>query len=277
MSACSSSKPAQKPNTLVSDSYAKTLRLFDKKQYSDALIGLEPLRFTSRGTALEGEVLFLLAKTYYYTEQYYLAADTFNRLLQQIPSTPHARSALFMIGKSYEKISPGPELDQQVTAKAIEQYGLYLELYPVPDSSRISADVEKYRELVKINPSNQSYKEGYAKATTAFARIDTLRYAARIIPRLREKLAANLYGIAHQYVQLKKYKSAGIYYDEIIKRYPDTGYLQKAWSGKIDVLVRRKKWFDASQAIDQYLQAFPGREKEIGPVRERVMKNFSNN
>ncbi len=277
VSGCSSSKPAQKANTVVSDNYGRALHLYDTKHYDEALIALEPLRFSSRGTGLEGEVLFLLAKTYYSSEQYFLAADTFTRLLQQIPSTPHARSALFMIAKSYEKLSPDTELDQQITAKAIEQFGLYIELYPVPDSARISGDVEKYRELVKINPGNPSYKEGLSKANIAFARIDTLRYAARVIPQLREKLAKNLFGIAHQYIQLKKYKAAGLYYDELIKRYQDTSYLQRAWTGKIDVLVKRKKWFDAAQAIDQYLQVYPGKQKEIESLRETVMKKFSNN
>lgn len=58
--------------------------------------------------------------------------------------------------------------------------------------------------------------------------------------KLREKLAKNTYYIARQYIQLKKYKASGIYFDEVIKRYPDTIYFEQAWKGRIDVLIKRK-------------------------------------
>ncbi len=247
-----------------------------KKIILKQLITLETLLFTSRATALEDDVLFLLAQSYFHSEQYLLAVDMFTKLQQQMASTPYARTSQFLLAKSYEKLSPNFELDQQYTSKAIENYSIYLDLYPMSDSSKVASDVETYRELLKINPGNESYKQNYATAKAQYARIDSLRYAEKAIPVLREKLAKNTFFIARQYIQLGKYTAAGVFYDEVLKRYSDTIYVKQAWEGKIDVLVKRKKWYDAGQALDQYLQLFPDRQKEMQGIREKIKHNFKN-
>ena len=275
-SGCSSSKPAMTATERVNEGYARAQKLYDKGNYDEAALAFESLLFTSRATALEDDVLYYLAQSYYRSGQYILSAEMFTRLQQQISSTPYARTSQFLLAKSYEKLSPHFELDQQSTNKAIEQFGLYLELYPMTDSAKIASDVEMYKELLKINPGNADYKQKFAEATAHYARVDSLHYAEKAIPVLREKLAKNTYFVAHQYVQLKKYKAAVIFYDEVIKRYADTVYFKQALAGKIDVLMKRKKWFDAGQALDQYVQLFPEKQKEMKGVREKINKNFKN-
>ena len=238
-SGCSSSKPAvTTPTTLATEGYAKAEKMYGNKDYDGAALTLESLLVTSRATALEDHVLFLLGKTYYNSGQYLLSSEIFTRLLKQVPSTPYAQIAQFLIAKSHEKLSPHYALDQQETVKAIDQFSVFMDLYPAPDASKILSDVETYRELLKINPENPLYKERYQKANTELAKVDTLKYAEKAIPVLRDKLAKSAYMIAQQYVQLKKYKAAVIFYDEIIKRYSDTGFVQQAWEGKIDALIK---------------------------------------
>ncbi len=275
-SGCSSSKPVTTATSRVNEGYARAMKMYDKRDYQDAAIALESLLFTSRATALEDDVLFFLAQSYYRSGQYILSAEMFTRLQQQMSSTPYAQTSQFLLAKSYEKLSPHFELDQQFTNKAIEQFALYLDIYPMTDSSKIASDVETYRELLKINPGNSDYKQSYAAATSRFSRIDSLRYAEKAIPVLREKLAKNTFFIAKQYVQLKKYKAAVIFYDEVIKRYSDTIYLKPALAAKIDVLMKRKKWFDAGQTLDQYVQLYPEKEREMKGVREKIRQNFKN-
>ena len=275
-SGCSSSKPPAAPPSavVVSEGFAKAEKLYAKKDYDSAALTLESLLVTSRATPLEDRVLFLLGETYYNSGQYLLSSEIFTRLLKQVPSTHYARTAQFMIAKSHEKLSPHHELDQQETVKAIDQFSVYMDLYPAPDDSKIMSDVETYRELLKINPENPTYKDRYAKATAELAKIDSLKYAEKAIPVLRNKLARNAYVIARQYVQLKKYKAAVIFYDEILKRYPDTGFVQLAWAGKIDALIKRQKWFEAGQVLDQYLQLYPGKQQEMKGTREKINQNL---
>ncbi len=275
-SGCSSSKPVTTATERVNEGYAKAQKLYSKGNYDEAALVFESLLFTSRATALEDDVLFFLAQSYYRSGQYILSADIFTRMQQQISATPYARTSQFLLAKSYEKLSPHFELDQQFTNKAIEQFALYLDLYPMTDSSKIASDVDTYKELLKINPGNSEYKQNYAAATAQFSRIDSLRYAEKAIPVLREKLAKNTFFIARQYVQLKKYKAAVIFYDEVIKRYSDTIFFKQALAAKIDVLMKRKKWFDAGQTLDQYVQLYPEKEKEMKGVREKIRQNFKN-
>jgi outer membrane protein assembly factor BamD len=275
-SGCSSSKPPTTATSRVNEGYARAMNTYNKGNYQEAAIAFEAMLFTSRATALEDDVLFYLAQSYYRSGQYLLAAEMFNRLQQQISSTPYARTAQFLLAKSYEQLSPHFELDQQFTGKAIEQFALYMDLYPMSDSSKVASEVETYRELLKINPGNAVYKQNYATANAQFTRIDSLRYAQKAIPVLREKLAKNTYFIAHQYIQLGKYKAAGIFFDEVIKRYSDTIFFKQALAGKVDVLIKRKKWFDAGQALDQYLQLFPDEQKEMLSIREKIKQNFKN-
>jgi outer membrane protein assembly factor BamD len=276
-SGCSSSKQATTTATSrVNEGYSRAVKSYEKHDYDAAALGLESLLFTSRATALEDDVLFLLAQSYYHSGQYLLAAEMFTKLQQQISSTPYARTAQFMLARSCEQLSPHFELDQEYTSKAIMQFATYLDLYPMVDSAKIANDVNTYRELLKINPENVAYKQSYATATAQYARMDTLRYAEKAIPVLRDKLAKNTFFIARQYVQLKKYKAAGIFYDELIKRYADTAFIKPAWEGKIDILMKRKKWFDAGQALDQYVQLFPDKQKEMQGTKDKIRQNFKN-
>ena len=275
-SGCSSSKTAETPTVavIVSEGYAKAEKSYASKDYDSAALTLESLLVTSRATPLEDKVLFLLGEIYYNSGQYLLSSEIFTRLLKQVPSTPYARTAQFLIAKSHEKLSPNFDLDQQETHKAIDQFSIYMDLYPAPDDSKTLSDVETYRELLKINPENPTYKERYLKATAELAKTDSLKYAEKAIPELRNKLAKNTYSIARQYVQLKKYKAAVIFYDEILKHYSDTAFVQQAWAGKIDALTKRQKWFEAGQVLDQYLQLYPGKQQEMKGTREKISQNL---
>ena len=275
-SACSSSKVSLDSSAAVEGSYDKALGYYGKEDYEDAALALEPVIFTSRATALEDDVLFLLGQSYYKSKQYLLAVDMFTRLLQQVPSSAYARQAQFQLAQSHEKLSTHFELDHEHTLKAIQQFAVYLDMYPGRDSAQAAADVDMYREMVKVNPSNDAYRERYLASQAELESGQSQAYAEKAIAALREKLAKNVYYIGRQYIQLKKYKAAGIYFDEVIRRYPDTIFLEQAWQSRIDVLIKRKKWFDAGQALDRYLQLYPDKASQMQDTRDEIMKNFSN-
>ncbi|MEI6638699.1 MAG: outer membrane protein assembly factor BamD [Chlorobium sp.] len=273
-SGCSSSKPATSVNDALKENYARAAKLYENKEYQSASVAFETLLYTSPATALEDDIVYLLGQSYYHTEQYLLASDMFFRLQQQMPLSPYARASQFMLAKSYEQLSPPVGLDQQPTRKAIENFSLYMEMYPMKDSARVANDVKTYRELLKINPDNDSYKQRYATASTQFARVDSLRYSTKAITRLREKLAKNVITVAREYLQFRKFKAAEIFYNELIEQYGDTSYLQQAIEGKIEVLIARKKWFDARLTLEQYLKRFPDKEKQMQSLKNKIAQNL---
>jgi len=274
--ACSSQKQAVTAETQVKEGYSRASQLYREEEYEKAAAELEPLLFSSRATALEDDVLFLLAGSYFKSEQYLLSSDMYDRLLQQVPRSPFREQAGFMLAQSYEKLSPVYELDQEYTRKAIESYSRWLGDYGTRDSVAVSRDLDTYRELLKISPDNASYRERFEGFSRELKRQGSVSHAMKAIPVLYNKLAASAYSVARQYVVLKKYKAAGMSFDEVIRNYPETPLYKKALVGRIEVLVKRGKWFEARTALDQFLQKYPESLDEMRGLREEILGNFSN-
>ncbi|NTW62582.1 MAG: outer membrane protein assembly factor BamD [Chlorobiaceae bacterium] len=276
LSSCSSSKIATDTAGETDARYAKALASYNKENYDDAAMVLESLMFSVRGSALEDDVLYYLAQSYFNTDQYFLAIEMYTRILQLNAGSPYTPSAQFQLAKAHEKLSTHYELDHEHTIKAIQQYAQYIEQYPGRDSAVVAADIETYRELLKINPANATYQDQMALLKLESERSGSVNYAKNTIKKFRDKLARNKLSIAHQYIQLGKPKAAVIFYDEVIKRYPETIYFEAAWKGKINALVLRKKWMEAGLTLDQYLQLFPEKQEEMKGTRDKIMQNFGN-
>jgi len=255
--------------------YQQATGLIARKKYNKAIEVLESLLFSTRASNLEDDVLHSLANSYYQKKQYLLAADMYRRLLQQTPDSPFAKSAQFQLAKSYEKLSPFYELDQEYTVKAINEFATYLDEYPIDSTAQAQSDAELYKELLKVDPTNASYKAKYDAAMSLLSNEAPASYSKSAILKLRDKLAQNRYSIAQQYVRLKKYRAADIYFDVIINQYPDTKWVQSAWLGKIDTSIRRNKWFEARQTIERFQQRYPDKSKEVEGSYKKVMEHFS--
>ena len=275
LSACSSSKEVVDKDPLQTR-YDKAVADMDKKHYDEAILKLDGLMFSTRATPLEDKVLHNLAFAYFQSKQYILSAEIYRRLLQQTPDSPYAKDAQYQLARSYEKLSPHYELDQEYTVDAINEFKTYLDQYPEQDSERVASDVETYRELLKLKPDNAEYKAKYEKAMAELSEQSPNKYARTAIAALREKLAHNRYSIATHYQRLKKLRPAAIYYDQVIASYSDTIWNEPAWMGKIEVAVKRSKWFEARQAIEQYMQHFPEKKDKVEGIYKKVLRQFSN-
>ncbi|WP_287373765.1 outer membrane protein assembly factor BamD [Prosthecochloris sp.] len=273
-SACSSVKPPKDGDAAVRYAYAQ--ELVAKEDYDKAIIELESLMFDTRATTLEDDVLFALANAYYSSEQFLLAVDIYTRLLEQTPGSPYAEASQFKLAKSHKELSPTFSRDQEHTRKAIREFQLYLELYPIRDPQQLQSDIEMYTELVALNPENDLYKRNLTIVEAQYARLDKIAESSTSIGELREKLALSEYSIAEQYQKLKKYRGSIAYYDNVIRFYPDTTYYEKAWFGKIGVLIKREKWFEAQAALDAYDQQFPENMEKVEDYRDSIVEHFEN-
>ncbi|RXK87748.1 outer membrane protein assembly factor BamD [Chlorobaculum sp. 24CR] len=278
LSSCSSSKSPKASMTVtpVELRYREASEKIATKKYGDAIEILETLMFSTRATDLEDDVLKGLADSYYKKKEYILAADTYRRLLQQTPDSPYARDAQFMLAKSYEKLSPFHELDQEYTVKGINEFATYLDQYPLDDSAQAASDLELYKNLMEVNPDNASYRDKYEAAKAALANGSPARYSQQAVPALREKLANNRFSIARQYFKLKKYRAAEIFYDVVINQYADTKWVEPAWIGKIDSEIKHQNWFEARQSIEAFQQLFPGKGKQVEDAARKVTAHYSN-
>ena len=271
---CSS---VQSPDTgKLTDRYTYAQALVGKEDYDKAIIELESLMFDARATTLEDDVLFELAGAYYESEQYLLAIEMYRRLLEQTPGSPHAADAQFNLARSHMELSPGYPRDQEHTRRAIREFRLYLDMYPVRDPKQLADDIEMYKGLLQLNPGNADYERQLAMASAEFGRVEKAQEAVSNILALREKLSRSAYSIAEQYRRLKRYRASLLYFDQVLRFYPDTTYFEKAWTGKIEVLIKREKWFEAKAVLDAYDQQFPENIDKVAGYREKVVQHFGN-
>ena len=264
----SSGEPAER--------FSNAQELVGREKYDRAIFELESLMFDTRATTLEDDVLFMLAEAYYNSEQYLMAVEIYKRLLEQTPGSPYAEDAQFKLAKSHYQLSPDFSRDQEHTRKAIREFQLYLEMYPVKNPQQLQSDLEMYNELVRLNPEDDRYKQELQQLKAQEGRLGKVSESRTSIDELREKLARKEYSVAERYRKLKKYYGSVAYYDNVIRFFPDTIYLEKAWIGKIEVLIKREKWFEARAAVEAYDQQFPENMEKIDSYRKKVIRHFEN-
>jgi tetratricopeptide (TPR) repeat protein len=67
---------------------------------------------------------------------------------------------------------------------------------------------------------------------------------------------------------MEYYRAALFYYDDVIERYHDTEYAPLAYLDKVDLLISRNRYKDASVEVNRFLERFPD------SVLRRQMENF---
>lgn len=149
--------------------------------YGSAAKGFKAFLLASPLDPRTDSAQYLLGESYYRDGQYEQAADAFDRLGTNRPSSPLADDALLGVCASYWKLSPGLALDQDYTRKAENACNRLVQYYP-------------------NSPLSDS-----AKALQA---------------RARDKLAAKAYRIGKWYYDHGVYESANVYFQVVLKSYP---------------------------------------------------------
>lgn len=264
---CSSVAPAASESLPDLFDYAK--RLYNAEEYQDAILELQKLTYSSRATEYEDDVLFYLAQSYYKSGQYLLALDTYKRLVRNMPGTSYTRTVYFNIAMCYYNMSPRWSLDQEYSRLAIQQFQIFIDGYPAPDSAEIADQIAELKAHSEKDTTKQ-YSSLLQKVKQQYGLLDTLRMAENHIQICREKLARKTFETAEQYVRLRAYKAAGVYYDEVILGYSDSPYYEPALRGKIDALIIRKKWDEALAAIEKYEELFPDKRDQVKGEHKEV-------
>jgi outer membrane protein assembly factor BamD len=271
---CGSSKKAAEGDSL-NDGFREAMKMYKKKDYYGAQLELAKLAYTSRATELEDEIQFYTAQSYYMMEQYILAMDAYQTILRNTPNSPFARVANFQIGMCNYQLSPPSQLDQLYTERAIVQFQSYIELFPVPDSAAVASDLEETKKLASASFDDSTRKMQYAelirRLESKLGQLDTVKLVEKYISTLRLKLARKAYDAAEQYVRLRAFRAATIYYGEVISRFPESEYYEPSILGKIDALMTREKWDEAESEVGRYEERFPENRVRIEVLRRRLL------
>ncbi len=125
--------------------YTKAMAYYESGDYLKAQGLIETALPFYRGKAEAEELYFKMAYTYYYLQDYLLAASYFQNFGRTFLNSKYREEADFMSADSYYQSSPSFMLDQAYTHKAIEAFQSFANRYP--SSQRVGEVNKRIDEL----------------------------------------------------------------------------------------------------------------------------------
>lgn len=168
--------------------YQEAIRLYNKKDYSKALLLFDGLNQKYKGRGEAEDLAYYFAYTNYRLRDYTTARYQFKIFADTYPNSARAEECRFMSAYCYYLDSPNFTLDQQNTYQAIESLQLFINLYP---------------------------------------KSDRVVEASSLIADLRDKLEKKAMANARLYLDIGDYKSAIFAFENALRDYPDTKYAEE--------------------------------------------------
>jgi outer membrane protein assembly factor BamD len=161
----------------------KAFDYYEKEDYLKAQTLFELVLNTVKGSKEAEKAYFEYAYCHYYLKEYLLAAYYFKNFANSFTSSSFREEAAFMSAYSNYQLSPTFRLEQSNTVKAIEEFQIFVNLFP--DSKRVEE-------------------------------------CNKLIDECRRKLEEKAYAEGTLYFNLRQYQSAVISFDNLLKDYPES-------------------------------------------------------
>ncbi|RKD13782.1 hypothetical protein BCY91_09475 [Pelobium manganitolerans] len=233
---CKSRFEKLRASTDVAKKYQEAIRLYNKKDYSKALVLFDDLVQRYRGRAESEDLYYYYAYTNYKLKDYLSARYHFKTFADTYPSSPKAEECRFLAAYCYYLESPNYSLDQDNTYKAIEALQLFINLYPkserVAEASKLIADLRDKLERKSFENAKLFLDIGdYQAAVIAF------RNSAKDFPDTKYAEEMEYLTIKAQYLYAKnsletkqedRYNEAIDEYERFIERYPKSAFAKEA-------------------------------------------------
>jgi outer membrane protein assembly factor BamD len=217
LGACASKSP--QIYQLPSDPlYELAMQKLDERKWNDAIKALD--QFTARfpSDPRTEEARFQLGSAYFEKKDFITAAAELVRLASDYPTGRFAVEARYKTCESYYRLSPRPQLDQEYTRAAIDHCDALIVSYPSSDFAT---------------------------------------QAEELITDLREKLARKAYLNGDYYYKRKAYDSAILYYEALLREYPQSSSAPKALLRLVQTYQRLRYAEELEAARDLLLTNFP--------------------
>ena len=206
----------------------KAKEYFAQGQYvkSSELLGQILPRY--RATEEAEELNWMNAQSYFGMKDYFMAGSYFKTFIDQFPFGKHAEEAHFLVAYCDYKISPRPELDQENTKNALEEFSVFINKYAY------SPKIEECKKMVT---------------------------------ELQDKLVEKSHNNARLYYDMKEYKAAVVAINNSLKEYTDTKYREEMMYLKLHSLFlyavnstpekQRTRYQDTMDDYYSFMEEFP--------------------
>jgi outer membrane protein assembly factor BamD len=185
---CKSKFEKLRLSTDIGRKYQEAIKLYNKKEYSKALVLFEDLVQRYRGRSEAEDLYYYFAYTNYQLKDYLSARYHFKTFSDTYPNSPKAEECRFLTAYCYYLDSPNFSLDQDNTLRAIESLQLFINIYP---------------------------------------KSDRVAEASKLILDLRDKLERKSYENAKIFLDIGDYQAAVIAFRNSTKDYPDTKFAEE--------------------------------------------------
>ncbi|WP_017259234.1 outer membrane protein assembly factor BamD [Pedobacter arcticus] len=233
---CKSRFEKLRASTDVAKKYQEAIRLYNKKDYSKALVLFDDLVQRYRGRSESEDLYYYYAYTNYKLKDYLSARYHFKTFADTYPSSPKAEECRFLAAYCFYLDSPNYSLDQDNTYKAIESLQLFINLYPkserVAEASKLIADLREKLERKSFENAKLFLDIGdYQAAVIAF------RNSAKDFPDTKYAEEMEYLTIQAQYLYAKnsletkqedRYNEAIEEYGRFVERYPKSTFSKEA-------------------------------------------------
>lgn len=214
--ACSSTLDTT--NMTPEERLAYAIKLYEQEDYEEAVKEFDAIILQYPGSSIVDDAQYYLAMTRFMREEYILAGYQFSRLIKGMPSSEYLADAQYMLADCYYELSPDFTLDQQYSKKAVEEFQVFIDFFPL----------------------NPKVAEAEAK-----------------IKELNDKMAKKEYESARIYHKMEYYLAAQKYYDNVMEIYHDTQYAPLALYDKINLLLERNRESEALVEAQKFLSKYP--------------------
>lgn len=232
----------------VKKKYEEAIRLYNKRDYSKALVLFEDLSQKYRGRAEAEDLNYYYAYTLYRLSDYTTARYQFKSFAETYPASKNAEEARYMGAYCFYLESPNFSLDQENTYKAIDALQLFINLYPTSDRA---AAAGKYIATLRGKLEDKAFENAKMYLTTGPSNVDNyraaviaLKNAQRDYPDIKYAEEMDFLMIKAQYLYAKnsyiirqedRYNEALALYTEFTENHPDSKYTKDAKVLKDDV------------------------------------------
>ncbi|MES2620265.1 MAG: outer membrane protein assembly factor BamD [Bacteroidota bacterium] len=245
----------------------KAIYWYNKKEYFKCIPVLEELIGLMKGRESTEDLYYMYAMANYKQGDYMISAYHFKNFYDLYPSGQYAEECLHMQGKSFQMLSPKPDLDQTYTYKGLEAYQFYINMYPGGkfqyESNEAIEKLRKKLEKKALNAAELYYKTSNFKAAATsyeiilrdFPDIEESEKVSFMIVKARFKYAQNsiplrkaerFNNVVKSYNDFK-YKFGGSKYLEEAKEYEQQSHYLAVegafeWA-ETAAIVEREKYF----------------------------------
>lgn len=231
----------------VAKKYQEAMRLYNKKNYTKALILFEDLSQKYRGRSEAEELNYYYALTLFKLRDYTTARYQFKTFAETYPTSKYAEESRYMSAYCFYLDSPRPSLDQENTVKAIDALQLFINFYP---KSERAAEASKYITILRAKLEDKAYANarmyyelGGYDVTNYRAAVVALKNAQIDFPDIKYAEEMDLLIIKSQFAYAKnsielrqedRFNEAITYADEFAESHPESKYLAEAKDLKKD-------------------------------------------